>query len=359
VPLTIFLFVIAGVLVLAVGLFYGLQQYLVYDQNGVTLQLPFSGQRETEEQAVATAQQTAAPDDVQVDVVYENPDFSNIDLTVGENLSSIKAFFVDYQDVVSSTALASKTSIAQAQGCNSLILEMKPQSGQLAWNSTADTAVAYGTAGTEDFTDTIASLHEKGFSVAAQISCCADTLLATRNWTIALQDSAGAPYADSSGVYWLDPYNHAVRDYLIDLMKELVSMGFDEIILADLYHPISDSGFKYTVTLQTDPNPVTAICQLGRKLAEAMDSSDVILSALISDSSLQNDLSTSTGQDLSIFWRLFDRLYCPTDTDNASSDLEKASAFLSDGSATNRFVPVCTYHTPSGFDSWVLEIPSD
>ena len=358
VPLTIFLFVVAGVLVLAVVLFYGLQQYLVYDQNGVTLQLPFSGQSKTEEQAVATAQQTAASDDVQVDVVYENPDFSDIDLTVGENLSSIKGFFVDYQDVVNSTALASKASIAQSQGCNSIILEMKPQSGQLAWNSTTDTAVGYGTAGTVDFTDTVASLHQQGFSVAAQISCCADTLLATRNWTIALQDSSGAPYADSSGVHWLDPYNHAVRDYLIGLMKELVSMGFDEIILSDLCHPINDSGFKYTVSLQTDPSPVTAICQLGRKLAEAMDSSDVTLSVLISESSLQNDLSASTGQDLSIFWRLFDRLYCSADTDNASSDLEKASSFLSDGSAANRFVPVCT-HAPSGFDSWVLEIPSD
>jgi len=360
VPLTIFLFVVAGVLVVSVGLFYGLQQYLEYDQNGVTLQLPFSGQSKTGEQAaVATPQGTAAPDAVQVDVVYQNPDFSDINLTVGQNLSSIKAFYIGYEDVVSSTALSAKASTAKAQGCTSLIMEMKTQSGQLAWSSKTDTAVAYGTGGTEDFTDTVSSLHKQGFTVAAQISCCADTLLATRNWTIALQNSAGAPYVDDNGVYWLDPYNHAVRDYLIGLMKELGAMGFDEIILADLYHPINKDGFRYTVTLQTDPSPVAAVCQLARKLAEAMDSSKVTLSALISDSSLRNDLSTSTGQDLSIFWKLFDRLYCLTDTDNASSDLEKAGSFLPNGDTTNRFVPECYYHTPNGFDSWALVVPSN
>ena len=41
VPLTILLFVLAGLFIGAVVMFYALQQYIVYDQSGVTLQLPF------------------------------------------------------------------------------------------------------------------------------------------------------------------------------------------------------------------------------------------------------------------------------------------------------------------------------
>lgn len=356
-PLTILLFVLVGALVLGVALFYGLQQYLVYDQNGVTLQLPGMGSGEnTTDSASASAQASSAPAPVQVEIIYEDPDFSDISLVVGEDLSSTKALFVAYKDVVDSVALATKISGAKSQGCDGLILEMKPQSGQLAWGSMVEIAVGYGTSGTQDYTQTIETIHDQGLTAVAQISCCADTLLATRNWTVALQTADGAPYADSDGVYWLDPYNHTVRTYLIDLMNDLAAMGFDEIILADLYHPVSDAGFSYTVTLQTEPKPTVAVCQLARKLAEAMEGSGVRVSALISADSLRNDRAAATGQDLDVFWRLFDRLYCPSDANTASSDLEKAASYLA-GSASNRFVPVCTYSAPEGFDSWVLKIP--
>ena len=53
VPLTIGLFVLAFLIVSAVALFYILQQFLVYDQTGVRLQLPFMAQETVEEELPA------------------------------------------------------------------------------------------------------------------------------------------------------------------------------------------------------------------------------------------------------------------------------------------------------------------
>ena len=49
VPLMIGLFILAFLLIGTVGLFYFLQQFLVYDQTGVSLQLPFMASETAED----------------------------------------------------------------------------------------------------------------------------------------------------------------------------------------------------------------------------------------------------------------------------------------------------------------------
>ena len=351
-PLTIFLFVLAGLFIGAVVLFYALQQYIVYDQNGVTLQLPFMQTEQTpppEEVPLSPAFEPIA-----VQVIYEEPDFSDVDLGGWETLSPTQARFIPFSDASSETKLAAAISNAAGGDYSGVVLELKDRSGKLAWASGCELAAAYGTAGTMDYAETIASLHEQGLTCAAQISCCADELMATRNWPVTLQQFSGTPYRDSDGVYWLDPYNRSIRSYLIDLTEELVDMGFDEIILADLYHPVSDTPFLYSVTLQTPANPVTAVCQMGRRIAESVKDRGVPVSALISGNSLRNGLSAQTGQDISVFWKLFARLYCPTDAWTAASDLELAAESMNGGDAGVRFVPVSEL-IPEGMKSYEVK----
>lgn len=356
VPLTIVLSVLGVLLVGGIVMFYVLQQYIVYDSSGVTLQLPFSAQAEEDETAPADATPTPTFEPVVVEIIYEDADFTDVDLGGWEELESTQALFVPQADVTDATALASAVSTAQNGDYSGVVLEMKDQSGQLVWPSGAETATAYGTAGATDVTATITALHEQGLTAAAQISCCADTLLGTRNWTVTLMTATGAAYTDDDGVVWLDPYNRTVRAYLEDLVEELAAMGFDEIILADLYHPIAGEGesFTYSTTLQTDPNPVTAVCQLGQRLAEAAEGTDTAVSALLDTDSLRGSYGAQTGQDIDIFWRLFARLYCPTSQDSVSSDKELAVAEINDGDADIRFVPVCS-SVPEGCASYVID----
>ena len=243
VPLTIILSILCVLIVGGVALFYGLQQYLVYDQNGVSLQLPFMGGAAT---APAESGDTASAEifePVQVEVVYEDPDFSDINLGGWENLTATQALFVPYDDVIREQELSEVLESVSSSDYTGFVLELKSESGQLAWPSGSELAVNYGTTGLMDYTETVAAIHEKNMTAAAQISCCADSAMATRNWPLAIQSAPGVPYQDSDKNYWLDPYNRAVRNYLADLMQELAAMGFDEIILSNLCHPVSDSAF--------------------------------------------------------------------------------------------------------------------
>ncbi len=394
VPLTIGLFVLAFLLIGAVALFYILQQFLVYDQRGVTLQLPFMPAAEEETAASEEPEPTFEP--VEVQVVYEDPDFSEVDLGGWEDLTETRARFIPYSDAVDEMKL--EAALAAVSGdYTGVVLELKTSSGMLAWNSQSETARGYGTAGTMDYTETVAALHEEGLTAAAQICCFTDELLATRNPTVTLKTESGS-YKDSDGAYWLDPYNRNVRNYIADLMAELADMGFDEIILADLYHPVRsgygdtgnsweedswddwnddwdddeedaageatpaptpagvETGFLYSVTVQTATNPVNAVCQAARRLAEALAESETAVSVLIDENSLRNGNSTYTGQDIEVFWRIFARLYCPCSIYDAATDLEYAAETMNGGDAAVRFVPVCRDDIPEGFGSYVLRI---
>ena len=352
VPLTIFLFVLAFLVLGSVGMFYFLQQYIVYDASGVSLQLPFSAQEEAADPTEPTAKPTFEP--LTVEVVWEDPDFSQIDLGGWDELEAVQARFITLDTVISASALESAVNAAKGGDWSAVVLEMKDTSGRLAWASASETAMSYGTAGSADVTETIAALHEADMTVAAQISCFADDLMGTRNWPTALS-YGGGPYRDDDGVYWLDPYNRTIRTYLADLVRELAAMGFDEIILADLYHPLppGELGFGYSVTLQTAADPVVAVCQSARRIVEAAAGTGVAVSALLDTASLREGRGAQTGQDVDIFWRLFARLYCPTSTDMYSSDKELAVEAMNAGDSSIRFVPVSSL-IPEGAVSYMI-----
>ena len=351
-PLSILLFVMAFLVVGAIGLFFFLQQYIVYDAAGVRLELPFG-----REEAPAEEQGQPAPtptfEPLTVEVIWEDPDFEDVDMGGWEDLKPVQDRFVALSDVTNPQALAEAVaSVTDGNFYSGAILQVKDPSGQLAWPSSCATAISYGTSGITDLSGTIATLHEAGKTVAAQISCFTDNLLCTRNPSVALQ-SGGYAYRDENGASWMDPYNRTVRAYVTDMARELAAMGFDEIILADFYHPISEAGFTYTVTLRTPADPVVAVCQLGKRVAEALQDTGTAVSARLNATSLRAGQSAQTGQDLDIFWRLFARLYCPTSPDLLAGDLELATEVMNGGDANVRFVPIMGL-MPEGHDSFVI-----
>lgn len=349
VPLTIFLSVLVILITGTVVLFYTLQQFIVYDQAGVTLQLPFMD-TEPAEAADTAPDPTFVP--IQVEVIYEDPDYSEVDLGGWEDLEPVKLCFIDYETAINSVALASAVTAAQNEGYDGVLLEMKSPAGKLSWMSSCELAVSYGLSGAMDYTGTLQTIHDAGLIAAAQISCCADKLLSDRNWTVTLQAN-GSTYRSEDGTGWLDPYNRTVRNYIADLMGELAAMGFDEIVLADLYHPYSESGFQYSVTLQTEPNPVTAVCQMAKRLVESMDGTGVTVSALLDEDSLRNGSGNTTGQDMTAFWGIFARLYCPSEIGTSADNKVLAMETMPRGSIAARFVPMTTA-APEDFDSYCI-----
>lgn len=354
VPLSILLFAVTFLLAGGIGMFFFLQQYMVYDADGATLQLPFGREDQAPDvpEGLPTPEPTFEP--VEVQVVWENPDFEDVDMGTWDKLKPVQGLFISQNTVQDAAALAASVSAVKSGGYSMAVLEMKNRTGRLAWASEAETARAYLTSGATDVTAVIEDLHQAGKTVAAQISCFADSLLLQHNWSFALRYADGSVCQNDDGSYWLDPYDQTVRTYLTDLALELAAMGFDEIILADLYHPVSEQGFTYSVTPVTGADPVVAVCQTGRRIAEALEDTDTAVSVRINADSLRSGNGAQTGQDIAVFWRMFARLYCPTYNEVLASDKELAVEKSNGGDAEARFVPVTGVIPEEGSKSYLI-----
>ena len=177
-----------GVIMLIVVLFYGMQKYAVITKDGVNVELPILSDGKTT--IDSSGNEVRVFDTVDTDVIYDQPDYSYITATAGTDVPEFRAIFVPYTDL---TAEKLKEYTARLSQGNGLVLEMKPRSGQLMWDSQSDMALSYGLTVPSDQTaampDLITQIKEdnKGIYLAAQISCCVDELFASRSTTVTLR----------------------------------------------------------------------------------------------------------------------------------------------------------------------------
>jgi len=337
-------------------LFYGLQKFIVISNNGLSLEMPFlTGGSTLAESAGNEEGRKFAP--VQINLEVGDPDYSNIKASAGEELTELRGIFVPSESV---TVEGIAEFAARLEKGNTLVLEVKPASGVLAYASETDVAVNYGTAGFTDLRSAVKSLREsaegsekRDIYLVAAVSCCLDTTLASRYIQAALKTADGNMYTDTAGG-WLDPCTSEMRGYLIALCKELAEMGFDEILFTNLCHPSGTAEYAYSSTSSVKQTPVTAVSGLALALYRNLRSTDVKLSVqLESTAALSAGCDTLNGQNAELFFKLFDRVYYPTTVDAAKSDLQTAANYMELGSPDMRFVPV-TYGNLPATGSWVL-----
>jgi len=339
------LFLLVLALLAAAVLFFVLQRYIVYDQDGLSLQVPLlTG--ETAAPDAAPASSVSAP--VVAELVIEAPDYSSYTADAGLDLSPVRALYLSAQDV-NTGALETVSASLAAAGADALVIDMKPESGRLTWSSGCYMARAFDTAGAGDLTEALAPLKEQGVTLVAQLSCLVDTLLATRDAPAALRAADGSIYSSAEGA-WLDPYHSDTREYLTALIDELAEAGFDEILLTNLSFPVVP--VQFSQELSYAPTPVLAVSSLGKFLAEYAAGAGVRLSALVSGETLAPEADGENGQDLAFFAQAFDRLYVYTAADALETVSGQISAAFDKGDPLCRFVPVMAAAPDSG--SWVV-----
>lgn len=353
--------VLLGIISFLVVSFYGMQKYAVISKDGVEVKLPMLADEDT----VLDSQgnEIRQFETVETEIVFDAPDYSRVKATAGENLSQMRAIFVPYENLTEEKLdeYASRLKVG-----NALVLEMKPRTGQLMWNSGSQAATDYGlytaNATTEALPALISSLKEEnGIYLVAQISCCIDNIYASRSTTVALRTSYGANYTDDEGT-WLDPYNAELRTYVVEMVKELYAMGFDEVVLADVAHPVIEQteensvSLVYTREMSTTPSPVNAVCGFALSVAEQLRDRDGVLSIYVNSATALVKADEANGQDATLFMKLYDRVYYPTERAIYSYNVEDIERSVTIGDVPSRFVPVLVNLLPENSEtmSWVL-----
>ena len=348
--------IVLGIAVLTVVLFYSMQQYAVITKEGIAVELPLLN----EEKTVVDSQgnEVKVFDPVDVTLQFDEPDYSSVKATAGSKAQGLRAIFVPADNINKEklTEYANRLNTG-----NALVLEMKPRSGVLKWNSQATMAVNYGISQENEATlqlpTLITELKAKNIYLVAQLSCCLDELLASRCTSVTLSNEYGGNYTDDYGT-WLDAYNTDLRNYIVQLTREMYDMGFDEVVLADVAHPVfaEPVALTYTRQMSTQPSAVNAVCGFAMYVSDALRERSVNQLSIYIDSPQALVKAVDNGQDARLFIKVFDRVYLRTDRFAYSYNLADLKPQITIGTDQDRLIPVMENYLFENASemSWVL-----
>lgn len=129
---------------------------------------------------------------------------------------------------------------------NALVIDLKDYTGNVYFDTQVPLAVELGTKKVvnDAIPELIQKLHEKGIYVIARITVFQDPRLAELKPEWAIKDNqTGGHWQDYKGLTWVDPTLTEVWQYNIDLAKDAVRLGFDEINFDYIRFP-SDGAIK-------------------------------------------------------------------------------------------------------------------
>lgn len=348
--------IVLGIISLIVVLFYGMQKYVVITKDEVTVKLPLLAGGDNP--ILAATDGTQSFEAVTANLVFDPPDYSGVETIVDGDVGPMRAIFVQARDINKDKIIEYADRLIRG---NALVLEMKPTTGLLMWDSQASAAISFGLTGSplpNDVKETLKRLHdEEGVYLVAQIHVCRDDLYASRSTTVTLLNEYGGNYSDAGGP-WLDAYSLDVRRYTVELVRELYDMGFDEVVLASVRHPAPEENVKlsYTRDMSTTPGAVNAVCGFAVYVAEELADREGKLSIYVDSAQSLVRPDPNTGQDARLFLRLYDRVYYNTDRYAYTFNIDDIRSGVTVGRDIDRFVPVVINYLPDNSTevSWVL-----
>lgn len=342
---------------LAMVLFYGMQKYAVITDDGVSVELPIL----QDKNAVTVDSQGREVRNfpkVATEIVFEEPDYTSVKAFENPDAPPVRAIFIPAENITHDKLLEYAARLVSG---NALLLEMKPRSGEMLWESHTQMAQNYSlsmpTERTSQMPELIQMLKDEKIYLVAQISCCIDEMLPTRTTAFCLQTETGMIYRDEKGT-WLDAYNLEMRTWIAEMVEELYALGFDEVVLADLAHPVLDSEnppkLMYTREISTTRTTDTGVCGLAAGVAKMLDDREEgVLSIYIDSKPALVKTDSTNGQNGPYFMKLYDRVYLKTDKYAYSynvADIEPSTEY---GNVYDRLVPVVDNYIPEN-TSWIL-----
>jgi len=219
-----------AVCLLLAGLFFG-QEYIVFSDSGLRLELPFMDREEPDlSDQSGNVSVIVEPDSSQQENQGDQEDEPQppVEPDVQEPAEPVfAALELPLSAVVDGTALQK----LEEAGANALILEMKGQEGALNWVSAQPMATSSGlNPGDPAINDTLRKWNQGEVYTVARVCCFRDNSLPYHRNSVALRATYGN-WRDDLGLRWLNPNNAEAQAYLAALCGELAELGFDEIWL--------------------------------------------------------------------------------------------------------------------------------
>lgn len=121
--------------------------------------------------------------------------------------------------------------IADTTEINAMVIDVKGDTGKITYHMDSPLAkeINATTNQISDMEGLVKTLKEKNIYLIARIVAFKDPYLAEQKHEWAIKNKDGSLYRDNNDECWVNPYNHKVWDYLIEVSTKATEIGFDEI----------------------------------------------------------------------------------------------------------------------------------
>ncbi|RCX09592.1 hypothetical protein DFR58_13523 [Anaerobacterium chartisolvens] len=141
-----------------------------------------------------------------------------------------KALYLTGWTVGSSDKVQHFINLAKTTEINSYVIDIKDDDGLVGYESNVP-AVREINAWKKKYNadKVLKEFHDNGVYIIGRLVCFKDPVLSSEKPELAIKHSKGGLWKDKKDKTWLNPYNKDSWPYLIDIAREAVDKGFDEI----------------------------------------------------------------------------------------------------------------------------------
>ncbi len=177
-----------------------------------------------------------------------------------------------------------------ARKLNAVVLDGKDYMGPITYPTKVKVAIETD-AGKDppipDLPRAIRWAHAKGVRVIMRVACFHDPWAAKHAPRLSLMGNWGKPFP----MGWMDPANVEAEDYILDLVREQIAMGADEIQLDYIRFPVQGRDIKSAVLPAPDGHRSQAIRGFVHRVHELTQAANIPLSLDIFGVAATGDLS--------------------------------------------------------------------
>lgn len=163
----------------------------------------------------------------------------------------IRAIYVTSYSASSSKYLNYLKYIFENTEINAVVVDIKPSSGYVSYNSSAPEVIKYSSSNNliKNINEFVEFFHKQNIYLIGRIAVFEDPVYAIARPELAIYNSLTTTenqkvlWGDNNGLFWLDPTSKDVWDYNISIAKDALYHGFDEINFDYIRFP-SDGNMK-------------------------------------------------------------------------------------------------------------------
>lgn len=210
--------------------FVWLQRYVVYTRDqGAVIDTNMSPQ-------IPEGQVATEPTSETISIYYNEGENA---INTSTELMQMVGYYADAQALTDLSAVAAQAKLLETG--TAVMLDVKDAKGRFFYSS----AVSTERSSSVDITgmdELIRQLDSKGLYLIARLPALRDYSFGLSNTGNGLFVSSGAYlWADDEYCYWLDPTKEGTVTYLVQIVTELKSLGFDEVVFDDFRFPDTDN----------------------------------------------------------------------------------------------------------------------